>query len=46
MPVEIRLPARYQLRVKENKCLDLPAIQIVATNSNILHISRIISHYL
>lgn len=41
MPVEIRLPPRYQLRVKENKCLDLPAIQIVATNSNIPHISRI-----
>ncbi|WP_016949380.1 virulence factor SrfB [Anabaena sp. PCC 7108] len=42
MPVEISLPPRYQLRVKENKSLDLPAIQIVAANSNIPHISRII----
>ncbi|MBD2296575.1 virulence factor SrfB [Anabaena sphaerica FACHB-251] len=41
MPVEIRLPPKYQLRVKENQRLDLPAIQIVATNSNIPHISRI-----
>lgn len=42
MPVEISLPPRYQLRVKDNKSLDLPAIQIVAANSNIPHISRII----
>ncbi|MGM3307350.1 molecular chaperone [Anabaena sp. WFMT] len=41
MPVEISLPPRFQLRVKENQNLDLPAIQIVATNSNIPHISRI-----
>ncbi|AFZ57880.1 virulence factor SrfB [Anabaena cylindrica FACHB-243] len=41
MPVEINLPPRFQLRIKENQNLDLPAIQIVATNSNIPHISRI-----
>ncbi|MFN9960852.1 MAG: molecular chaperone, partial [bacterium] len=41
MPVEIILPPKHQLRVKENQSLDLPAIQIVATNSNIPHISRI-----
>ncbi|MEA5553355.1 molecular chaperone [Anabaena cylindrica UHCC 0172] len=41
MPVEISLPPRFQLRIKENQKLDLPAIQIIATNSNIPHISSI-----
>lgn len=42
MPVEIRIPPRYQLRVKENNNLDIPAIGIFAFGSNIPHISRII----
>ncbi|NES99450.1 MAG: molecular chaperone [Sphaerospermopsis sp. SIO1G1] len=41
MSVEIRLPPKYQLRVKENQRLDLPAIQIFPTHSNIPYISRI-----
>jgi hypothetical protein len=41
MPVKMCVPPRYQLRIQENQCLDLPAIQIVATNSNIIHIYRI-----
>jgi hypothetical protein len=41
MPVKMCLTLRSQLRIQENKCLDLPAIQIFATNRNIIHIYRI-----
>jgi len=41
MAVEIRIPPRFQLQFKEDASLDLPAIQIVTTGSNIPHICRI-----
>jgi hypothetical protein len=42
MPVEIRLPPRYQLRVNESNDLVIPPIQIVASGNNSPYISRII----
>ncbi|MDF2387050.1 virulence factor SrfB [Nostoc ellipsosporum NOK] len=42
MPVEIRLSPRFQVRVYKKEYLELPKIQLVASGSNIPHISRII----
>jgi hypothetical protein len=39
--VEIQLARRFQLYVKENQELELPAIQIFASGSNVPHVSRI-----
>ncbi|MFH7026717.1 MAG: molecular chaperone [Heteroscytonema crispum UTEX LB 1556] len=41
MPVEIWVSPRFQLRVKENYDLELPAIRLAPSGSNIPHISRI-----
>ncbi|MCC5635593.1 molecular chaperone [Nostoc sp. CHAB 5844] len=41
MPVEIRLPPRFQIQVNENEYLELPSIQLVAIGNNVPHISRI-----
>ncbi|YAF97846.1 MAG: molecular chaperone [Nodularia sp. CChRGM 3473] len=41
MPVEIRLPPNFQVRVNENEYLELPTIQLVAAGDNVPHIARI-----
>ncbi|MBE9004120.1 virulence factor SrfB [Fortiea sp. LEGE XX443] len=41
MPVEIRLPPRFQIQVNENEYLELPTIQLVAAGNNVPHIARI-----
>ncbi|MBD2450783.1 virulence factor SrfB [Nostoc sp. FACHB-152] len=41
MPVEIRLPPRFQVQVNENEYLELPSIQLVAIGNNVPHIARI-----
>ncbi|MBD2494691.1 virulence factor SrfB [Nostoc sp. FACHB-280] len=41
MPVEIRLPPRFQVQVNDNEYLELPTIQLVAIGNNVPHIARI-----
>lgn len=41
MPVEIRLPPRFQLWLTENRTLEIPPVQIVAYGSSIPYVSRI-----
>jgi hypothetical protein len=41
MPVEIRLPPRFQIQINENEYLELPTIQLVAIGNNVPHIARI-----
>ncbi|MBE9208945.1 virulence factor SrfB [Nostoc sp. LEGE 06077] len=41
MPVEIRLPPRFQVQINDNEYLELPTIQLVAIGNNVPHIARI-----
>ncbi|MCG6134502.1 MAG: molecular chaperone [Nostoc sp. LLA-1] len=41
MPVEIRLPPNFQIRINESEYLELPTIQLVAAGDNVPHIARI-----
>ncbi|AFY44237.1 virulence factor SrfB [Nostoc sp. PCC 7107] len=41
MPVEIRLPPRFQIQINDNEYLELPTIQLVAIGNNVPHIARI-----
>lgn len=41
MPVEIRLPPNFQVRINESEYLELPTIQLVAAGDNVPHIARI-----
>ncbi|WP_414543121.1 molecular chaperone [Nostoc sp. CCY0012] len=41
MPVEIRLPPNFQIRINESEYLELPTIQLIAAGDNVPHIARI-----
>ncbi|TVP57167.1 MAG: molecular chaperone [Nodularia sp. (in: Bacteria)] len=41
MPVEIRLPPNFQIRINESEYLELPTIQLVAAGDNVPHIAKI-----